>query len=111
MWRKSASLIMRRYSILLCVLLVCSGVLAQQTHRTPTTIVMSRNMKLLEPEWDYVGGGCTCPPIVAGQVWRDDGAWERKDASGQRVFVRVEIVKATSTDATIDYMRRFGKEG
>ena len=101
---------MRRIPVLFLVLLVCSCVLAQKTDRIPTTLVMARYVKRLEPGWRYVGGWCTCPPIVPGQVWRDEGSWERLNRRGQP-SVKVEIVKAASTDEAAGWMRRFGTKG
>jgi hypothetical protein len=93
------------------VLLVCSCVLAQQPNRTPTTVVMARNVKRSEPGWRYMGGWCTCPPTVPGQVWRDNATWERRDKLGLRQFVDVEIVKAASSDEAAEWMRRYGGGG
>jgi hypothetical protein len=41
-------------------------------------------------------------------VWRDNATWERTDKRGRREFVDVEIVKASSSDETADWMRQFG---
>jgi len=102
---------MQLTSVLICVFLVSSCVFAQQPNRTPTTVVMARNVKRSEPGWRYIGGSCTCPPTVPGQVWRDNGTWERKDKFGNRQFVDVEIVKAASSDETVEWMRRYGGAG
>jgi hypothetical protein len=69
---------------------------------------MARKVKRLEPRWRYVGGWCTCPPTVPRQVWRDNATWERTGKSGRREFVNVEIVKASSSDETEDWMQHFG---
>ena len=99
---------MRRTLALTCLLSVWAVAFAAQAERTPTTLVMARNVKRLEPGWRYVGGWCTCPPTVPQQVWRDNGTWERTDKGGRREFVDVEIVKGSSTEETADWMRRFG---
>ncbi len=102
------SLIMRRSILLTCLLSLCAVAFAAQAERTPTTLVMARNVQRLEPRWRYVGGWCTCPPTVPRQVWRDNAMWERTDKRGRREFVDVEIVKASSSDETADWMRQFG---
>ena len=101
------SLIMQRTVLLTCLLSVCAVALGQ-ADRTPTTLVMARNVKRLERTWQYVGGWCTCPPTVPRQVWRDNAMWERTDKRGRREFVDVEIVRASSSDETADYMGHFG---
>jgi hypothetical protein len=99
---------MQRTLVLTCLLSVCAVAFAVQGDRTPTTLVMARNVKRLEPRWRYVGGWCTCPPTVPRQVWRDNATWERTGKSGRREFVNVEIVKASSSDETEDWMQHFG---
>ena len=99
---------MRRPLVLICLLSVCAVAFAVQADRTPTTLVMAGTVKRLEPRWRYIGGGCTCPPTVPQQVWRDNAMWERTDKHGRRQFVDVEIVKGSSSDETADWMRHFG---
>jgi hypothetical protein len=109
MWLKNP--IAKHTSILLCMFGVCLSGPAQQTQRTPTTFLMARQVKRIQPGWRFVGGWCTCPPLVPGQIWRDNATWERKDRRGQREFVSVEIVKASSTEETAKWMRQFGTKG
>jgi hypothetical protein len=108
MWRKTDSLIMYRALVLTCLLCVSAAGFAAQAERTPTTLVMARHLRRLEPTWQYVGGWCTCPPTLSGQVWRDNATWERTNKDGLREFVDVEIVKGSSSDETADWMRRVG---
>ena len=99
---------MGRTLALTCLLSVCAVALAAQAARTPTTLVMARNVKRLEPRWRYIGGWCTCPPTIPQQVWRDNGTWERTGKGGRREFVDVEIVKGSSSDETANWMRHWG---
>ena len=99
---------MRRTFALTCLIFVCAVALAGQAERTPTTLVMARNVKRSEPGWRYVGGWCTCPPTVPQQVWRDNGTWERTDKAGHHESVDVQIVKGSSSEDIADWMRRFG---
>jgi hypothetical protein len=48
--------------------------------------------------------------VVPGQVWRDNGTWERTDKRGRRESVDVQIVKGSSSEETADWMRRFDRE-
>jgi hypothetical protein len=98
---------MRRILVLIILLSVCLSVSGLQ-ERTPTTLLLARHIKQWEPGWRYIGGWCTCPPLVPGQVWRDDGTWERKNKRGGRESVRVAIVKAAFPEETADWMRRVG---
>jgi hypothetical protein len=99
---------MQRILILIVLISVCVSASGLQAERAPTTFVLARHIKKLEPAWRYIGGVCTCPPLVPGQVWRDEGSWERKDKRGRREAVNVEIVKAASPEETADWMRRVG---
>ena len=76
--------------------------------RTPVTTTIARSIRRLDPTWRYIPGWCTCPPTVPGQVWRDNGTWERTDKHDRREFVDVEIVKAASTQEAADWMRQYG---
>jgi hypothetical protein len=87
MWRKTDSLIIYRALVLTCLLCVSAAGFAT---------------------WRYVGGWCTGPPTLSGQVWRDNATWERTNKDGLREFVDVEIVKGSSSDETADWMRRVG---
>src|ERR1044071_1322358 len=75
--------------------------------RTPLTNALARAIGRIEPGWRYSYVRCTCPPSVRGQVWRDIGAWERKDKYGHREFVEVWIVKAASPAESAEWIDRF----
>jgi hypothetical protein len=75
--------------------------------RTPLTTKMARAIRRMEPGWHYSYAWCTCPPTVRGQVWRDIGAWERKDKYGHREFVDVRIVRAASPEESAEWIDRF----
>ena len=95
------------FGSLLALLISVASPFQAQT-RIPFTNKMARAVRRVEPGWRYIGGWCSCPPTVPGQVWRDNGTWDRKDKQGRREFVDVEIVLAASAEESAEWIRRFG---
>jgi len=76
---------------------------------SPITTRIARAIRYKEPSWQYSAGHCTCPPLVPSQISHDVGDWERKDKSGNREFVNMDIYRIKSLDEVTGWMAQFAR--
>lgn len=63
---------------------------------------------VLEPYWRYVGGVCSCPPLLDEQLGVSVASFERKRDRGGLELVEIEVYSVSSTEAASRWIRRFG---
>jgi hypothetical protein len=95
------------------LILLCSTATVALQNR-PEELAIQRVVDVVhshEPDWRYIGGICTCPPLFEAQVGISIGTFERNQRSRHRERVELEVVAASSPDAASQWIRRFGNGG
>jgi hypothetical protein len=80
---------------------------AQALPMARLTPKIARSIKRKEPEWRYIMGFCTCPPLLPSQVNDDLAVWNRKRANGTRERVGLQIYTIGSRSEAVDFMKNF----
>jgi len=84
-----------------------SSSLAQVPAKRLTTKV-AVSIKKKEPEWRYVMGFCTCPPLLPSQISDDVASWFRGRVDSRSESVAIEIYLIGNKKEAIDFVSRFG---
>jgi hypothetical protein len=71
------------------------------------TIQVAGSVKKKEPDWRYVMGFCTCPPLLPSQISDDVADWSRKRADGQSEWVAMQIHTIGNQKEAIEFMNQF----
>ena len=72
------------------------------------TIQVAGSIKKKEPDWRYVMGFCTCPPLLPSQIYDDVASWSRGRADSRSEWVAIQIYLIGNKKEAIDFLSRFG---
>jgi hypothetical protein len=101
----------RSFIIAVCVLTPAltrtQSSIAQVPVKRLTTQVAG-SVKKKEPDWRYVMGFCTCPPLLPSQISDDVADWSRKRADGKSEWVAMQIHVIGNQKEAIEFMSHFG---
>ena len=71
------------------------------------TIQVAGSIKKKEPDWRYVMGFCTCPPLLPSQISADVADWSRKRADGKSEWVAMQIHMIGNQKEAVEFMSSF----
>jgi hypothetical protein len=71
------------------------------------TIKVAGSIKKKEPDWRYVMGFCTCPPLLPSQISDDVADWFRKRVDSTSEQVAMQIYMIGNQKEAVDFMSRF----
>jgi hypothetical protein len=100
----------RSFVIAVCVLtpaLTLSQSSIAQVPAKRLTIQVAGSVKKKEPDWRYVMGFCTCPPLLPSQISDDVADWSRKRADGKSEWVAMQIHMIGNQKEAIEFMNHF----
>jgi hypothetical protein len=75
----------------------------------PVISRVERVIKNKEPEWKYIRGICTCPPLIPEQKSVSVTEWERQDKRGIRESIDIEFYDVASAEEASQWMLRFDR--
>jgi len=70
------------------------------------TIQVAGSIKKKEPDWRYVMGFCTCPPLLPSQISEDVADWSRKRADKSE-WVAMQIHLIGNQKEAVEFMSHF----
>jgi len=100
----------RSFIVAACLLTPALTLTQSSIARVPAkrlTIQVAGSIKKKEPDWRYVMGFCTCPPLLPSQISEDVADWSRKRADGKSEWVAMQIHMIGNQKEAIEFMSSF----
>lgn len=93
--------------ILLCLsllLLTLTSVPIEAQGRSPLLDKVVHSVKKKAPQWHFIPGVCTCPPLVPSQKSYASGGWHLEDRKGKPRHVGIYVSEVPSAEEATAWM-------
>jgi hypothetical protein len=99
----------RSFIIAVCILPLSLSLPQSSIAQVPAerlTIQIARSIKKKEPDWRYVMGFCTCPPLLPSQISDDVATWSRGRVDSRSEWVAIQIHLIGNQKEAVEFMSR-----